>query len=260
MATISVDSARSLMLRHVSLLQTTAIPIENAAGYVLAESIFAPRDVSPFRASAMDGFAIRACDAPGTLRIIGESAAGSAFTGAVDIGSAVRIFTGAPLPVGADTVVPQERAQYDETTVYLAGAVATASNVREAAFDFKIGTRLLAAGLRLQSKHIALIAAAGIDSVSAVRPPCIGILATGTELLTPGAPATTFQIYDSVSYGLAAAVQEWGCDSLRLGPLADDSEVISTAVNDALHNAELLVVISRCGPSRMKRICGHWQP
>jgi len=195
----------------------------------------------------MDGYALRAADlaagpAIAHCKVVGQSAAGHPHAGAIGAGEAVRIFTGAPVPQGADWVVPQERTHREGTALFIDDQPQRAANIRAVASDFRAGERLIAAGTRLNARHVALIAAAGVPALNVSRAPRVGLLATGSEILAPGAPAGPHQIYDSVTFGLAAMIEGWGGHALRRGVSPDEDDAVAAAVTQALDDADLLVI------------------
>jgi len=240
----TVDSARARMRGAVQALDIESVPLLGAAGRTLAETLAAARDQPPFRSSAMDGYAVRSADLNGeSLNVVGQSAAGSAHAGTVARGEAVRIFTGAPVPPGADSVIPQEFTRRDGNTLDVDVSAKPARNIRRAAIDFGAGDPLIEAGTRLNARHIALLAAAGIAAVKVRRVPRIALLATGTEIAAPGTPAGPYQIYDSVTFGVAAMIDTWGGQPLHAAPSPDDDEAVSAAIGAALAVADLAVIV-----------------
>jgi molybdopterin molybdotransferase len=225
----SVEEARALMLDGAAALGVETTSLAEGSGRTLAQPVIAQRSQPPFDASAMDGWAVRAADCPGRLRVVGESAAGRAFEGSVGAGEAVRIFTGAPIPRGADAVIIQEEARRDgdEVTVPVAGH---ARHVRPTGQDFKAGDILLERGVRLDPWRLALAASAGAARLTVSRRPRIAILSTGEEVVEPGAAAGPFQIFNSGSTALAALVRAWGGEPLVLEPVGDDLEATKAAV------------------------------
>jgi molybdopterin molybdotransferase len=205
MSLLPVDDAIAAILRRVAAPSEEVVPIEQAAGRVLIRRVVAAHNQPPFNASAMDGYAIRAEDvvAGQSLRIIGMSQAGAGYGGALGSGEAVRIFTGAPLPEGADTVIMQEESQVAGDTVSFTVAARKGHSVRPIGNDFAIGQELIAAGQRLTPMQIAVVAAANRAEVAVARRPRIALLATGDELVRPGQPLGPDQIVASNSYGLA---------------------------------------------------------
>jgi molybdopterin molybdotransferase len=229
MKLLTVEDARSRMLASVARLDSDVVPLGAALGRVLARDVLAARDQPPFPASAMDGWAVRACDGPDRLRIVGESAAGHGFTGRLGPGEAVRIFTGAPVPAGADAVVIQEDATRDGEHVVVP-AVGEPRNIRPAGQDFTAGTRLLTAGTRLDAWRLSLAAAAGRARLEVARRPSVIILSTGEEIVPPGSAPGPFQIFNSGTTALAALIAGWGGEPLALAEVGDDVEAIAAAL------------------------------
>lgn len=237
MALLPVTDARARLLAAVDgPTAMERVAIGEAHGRVLAEDVAALRTQPPFAGSAMDGYAVRAADlAPGvTLAVIGASQAGRSFAGRVEARQAVRIFTGAPLPEGADTILIQENAEG------VGGPVITARQseprgrfVRPAGLDFKAGDRLLTAGMRLDARRLALAAGMGHAALSVRRRPLVGILATGDELVLPGAPCGPDQIIASNGYALAALIRDAGGEPLDLGIAADTLPALHAAFDQA---------------------------
>lgn len=239
---LSVSEARDTILDGVSRLGAETVDLEAASGRTLAEPVVAPRDQPPFDASVMDGYALRAADTPGKLRIAGESAAGAAFGSALGQGEAVRISTGAPLPKGADAVLAQEEASVESGTLD-APRVEARRYVRARAGDFHAGETLVADGRVIESGTVALIAGAGAVHVQVAKRPNISVLCNGRELVLPGDAARDDQIFDSASYGVASLARAWGADARRSPPLPDDAEVITSAVKRELGRCDVLVFI-----------------
>lgn len=210
---------------------------------MLAEPIVAARAQPPFDASAMDGWAIRRADyAPGrALAVAGESAAGKAYPRPVQAGEAVRIFTGAPVPAGADLVVIQEEATREGETVRFQAGETPKSNIRSAGGDFQAGEVLLVAGVALDPWRLTLAASAGLARVPVARRPRVAVLATGDELVPPGATPRPDQIFESGSFALAALIGAWGGEAVRLTAAADDAAAIAAAVASA--EADLIVTV-----------------
>jgi molybdopterin molybdotransferase len=212
----------------------------------LAEAIHARRTQPPFDASSMDGYAVIAADTgPGvTLTLIGEAAAGRAFAGRVGTGETVRIFTGAPVPDGADAVIMQEDVERDGTRVTLSAAVTAGRFVRRAGLDFETGRPLLAAGTRLDFRTVSLAAAANHPTLPVVRQPLVAIIATGDELVSPGETPGPDQIVASNGFGVAALVERLGGRVLDLGIVPDNNEAIARRVGDAIAaKADILVTL-----------------
>ncbi len=223
------------------------LPLARCAGRVLAADVAALRTQPPFANSAMDGYAARADDLqPGKeLRVIGESAAGRGFSGAVAPGETVRIFTGAPLPEGTDAILIQEHAEgVDGPVIRVTKAAARGQFVRAAGLDFGSGEVLLAAGRRLDSAALGLAAAMGHPELPVRRKPVVAILATGDELVLPGEPVGPDQIVASNSYALAALVEQAGGTALDLGIARDNHPDLAARIEAAkAANADVLITL-----------------
>ena len=243
MKNLPVEEARVRVLRDAAPGPTEQIPLMQGFGRVLAEDIKASRDQPPFRASAMDGWAIRSADAMDSevsLKIAGESAAGHGYEAELQPGEAVRIFTGAPVPDGADHVVIQEEATREGDTVRL-GPFAYPRNIRAAAGDFAAGDILLHKGMRLDPWRLSLAASAGGATLPVAPRPRVAILATGEELAPPGSTPGPWAIFESNSQGLTAWAQALGAEVERLETSGDNEDAIAAAV--AGTKAELVVTV-----------------
>lgn len=241
---LSLEEAHARLLAAAAPLPGIELPLADAAGLVLAQDVAGLRTQPPFDASAMDGYAIRFNDLPGPWRVVGESAAGARFVGTVDCGEAVRIFTGAPLPAGTDTVLVQEDARREGTDLRLAGSGPDEAgrHVRPAGLDFGEGEPLLRRGARLTAAKLAL-AAAGGHAVLRVHPrPRVALLSTGNELVAPGAVPGPDQIIDSNGVMLRALVGGVGGDAVDLGIIRDDIDAVMVAIESA-RGADVLVTI-----------------
>lgn len=237
-----VAEARAAMLAAARALPSEEIALSNALGRTLAAPVRALRAQPPFVASAMDGYALRAADTPGALRVIGESAAGHAFAGAVRAGEAVRISTGAPIPAGADAVLIQEEARIEGDRLHC-GAVVLGTHIRSAALDFAANDIVLDAGRYLDPIALAVAAAAGAAAVRAMRQPRVTILCAGDEIATPGASARDDQIFESCSFAVSGMAAQWGAFTTRAEALPDDLRAIARAAEDALHTSDLVVFV-----------------
>ncbi len=236
---LPVDDALHRLLDDVTALPAERVPVGEAAGRVLAATIEARRTQPPFPASAMDGYAVRAADIADqstALTVIGQSIAGKRFAGSVEIGQAVRIFTGAPVPDGADAVLLQEDAEPDEDgrTIRAREAVAPGRHIRAAGLDFRAGDVLLPKGRVLDAAALSLAAAGNHPVLSVVRAPLVAILATGSELLPPGSEPGPDQIIASNGYGVAALARDVGARVLDLGIAPDDRDVLADRIRDAI--------------------------
>lgn len=244
MKLLTVDDARARMLAEISVLEPEAVAIQDSIGRVLAEDVAAVRDQPPFAASAMDGWAVRSGDTPGTLKIVGESAAGHGYAGVVQSGEAVRIFTGAAVPAGCDAIVIQEDVTRDGDTVSVPLTKA-ANHLRPAGGDFQAGATLLTRGTRIDPWRLSLAAAAGRAELQVARRPKVALFSTGEEIIEAPTRPGPFQIYDSGSRALEALVTGWGAEARRARPVKDEME----ATVDALRHAEADLVVTVGGAS-----------
>jgi molybdopterin molybdotransferase len=245
---ISVDEALGRVLRSVAEpVSAERVGIAEAAGRTLAADLAALRTQPPFAASAMDGYAVRAADlaaVPARLTVSGRSVAGSGHAGPVGPGEAIRIFTGAPVPPGADSIVVQEDTDLGEPLVEIREAPVPGRFIRPAGLDFREGEVLLRAGERLDARRLALAAAMGHAELPVRRRPRVAILATGDELVRPGEPAGPDQIVASNPYALRAIVERAGGEAIDLGIARDTVEDLNRAIGTALGSgADLLVTL-----------------
>ena len=239
---ISVEEALARIFDLVTPVEHDDIPLRYAAGRVLRAPVAARRDQPPFVASAMDGYAIAGQACPGQkFNIIGEAAAGTHFPGTVSAGEAVRIFTGAPIPEGADRVIIQEDVERNESSILVTGTPEASTYVRPAGADFKAG-HSLDAPRRLGPADIALCAAMNVPVLQVTRRPEVAIIATGDELAPVGATAGPDQITASNALGLAALVRGAGARA-RILPIARDTEDSLNATFDRAQTADLIVTI-----------------
>jgi molybdopterin molybdotransferase len=244
MALLSVSEALARVLDGLTPLDAEHVPLDDAQGRVLAEDLRALLTQPPFDASAMDGYAVRGEDVatlPASLRLIGEAAAGAGFGGKVGRGEAVRIFTGAPVPEGADTIVIQEDVDADGATITVKAAEHY-RHIRPRGQDFKEGEVLLRAGTELKPRQLMLGAAMNHASLPVRRKPKVAILATGDEVMPPGTELAADQIVSSVPAGLAALVRAAGGEALSLGIAKDDPDSLATLAR-AGSAADILVTI-----------------
>jgi len=242
---ISLEEALEKVTGGVEPLTTELVSIAEAHGRVLAEDVESRFTQPPAAVSSMDGYAVIATDTqttPASLNLIGESAAGGSYDGIVKSGQTVRIFTGAPLPKGADAVVMQENTERDDDTVKILEGVGQGNFIRSAGMDFKQGEILLPKGRRLSARDIGLAAAMNRPWLTVARRPRIAILATGNEVVMPGDPVGPNQILSSNSLSLAAMVRAFGGEPLNLGIAKDDENSLQLMVAGA-EKADLLITI-----------------
>ncbi len=239
------DEALALIDARVAPLERESVPLAEAAGRTLAAPLLARADAPPVATSAMDGYAvIHAATQPGVpLVVIGESRPGARFAAGVSAGQAVRIFTGAALPPGADCVIMQEYAERSGAQVRFAPGYGPARYVRAAASDFAAGDMLLPAGTWLSPRAMVAAAAADRAELLVVRRPCLAILSTGDELAAPGmAYPTPGLIPDSVSFGVAALAQEAGAAVVHRQRGGDELPQLKAMAAEALAVADVIVI------------------
>jgi molybdopterin molybdotransferase len=243
-----VDAYLAEILAAIRPLAPRELSLEDADGGVLAEDITAQWPLPPFDNSGMDGYAVRAADtaaatadAPVTLPVAGEVAAGDTREHQLAPGSCLRIMTGAPLPAGADAVVPVELTDGGITQVAIGAAVTAGDSIRRAGGDAAPGDALLAAGIRLGPAPLGLLAATGRASVLARPRPRVTVLSTGNELAAPGTPITRGRIWESNSFMLASAARRAGAVAYRQPSVPDDAGQVLAVIEDAAGRADLLV-------------------
>lgn len=265
---ISVEEALERILGYVSVLEPEERPLLEARGQVLAEDVAGAFDIPPLDNTAMDGYAVRAADTEGAspdspveLRVIGEVAAGYLFAGEVGAGQAVRIMTGAPVPAGADTIVPFEETDEDRHGLHgapqkahpLAGTVrvfkeaAPGANIRRTGEDVRRGQVILRRGSVVRPAEIGVLASLGRTTARVIRRPVVAILSTGDEVVPPGEPLGPGKIYDSNASSVAALVMRCGGVPRLLGVAQDTVEALTEKVRSGL-DADML--ITSAGVSR----------
>ena len=229
------------------VLSAENIGLSLCVGRTLARDVAALRTQPPFAASAMDGYALRAQDlaaTPREIEVIGTSAAGRGFAGKIDAGQAVRIFTGAPVPEGADAVLIQENTRIENGRVIALQGAPAGHNIRPPGLDFLAGQALLRAGQRLGPAAVALAAAMNHVELPVVRKPRVAILATGDELVAPGSPIGPAQIVASNGFAVAAYVEQAGGEAIDLGIAGDTFESLQAGLRRArAAESDVLVTI-----------------
>ncbi|MDX8511507.1 molybdopterin molybdotransferase MoeA [Mesorhizobium captivum] len=248
MALVPVAEALERLLDGATALPGESVPLADAADRVLTEPVVALRTQPPFNASAMDGYAARFADVgsvPARLSVIGMAPAGRGFAGTVGEGEAVRIFTGAPVPEGADTIVIQENVRdLGGGQIEVTEPTSAGRNIRRAGLDFLHGDVLLEKGRLLDPAALSLAASANHPSLTVVRRPLVAIIATGDELLPPGSELGPDQIISSNAYGVVAAARSVGARALDLGIAADRHDAIAALVGKAVEaGADVIVTL-----------------
>lgn len=248
MALVPVAEALERLLDGAAPLAGENVSLFEAVDRVLAEPVVALRTQPPFNASAMDGYAVRAAEVasvPSKLSVIGMAPAGRGFDGSVGERQAVRIFTGAPLPEGADTIVIQENVRdLGGGEIEVVEPTAEWRNIRRVGLDFSKDDVLLEKGRLLDPAALSLAASANHPAVTVVKRPLVAIIATGDELLPPGSELGPDQIISSNAYGVAAAAQSVGARALDLGIAADRKDAIAALVKKAVAaGADVIVTL-----------------
>ena len=244
----SVDDHLSLVLDTVQLLAPMDLPITDVNGLVLAEDVMASMPLPPFDNSSVDGYAVRladlegaAEDSPAELRVVGDIAAGSVYEGILEPGTCARIMTGAPVPHGAEAIVPVEWTDGGIESVRITRAPERDANIRVLGSDVATGDVILKAGSTLGPRQIGLLAAVGQVHAPVHPHPRVVVLSTGSELVEPGSPLGPGQINDGNGPSLTAAVNALGATGIRVGIVGDDPQGVLDAIEDQLIRADMVV-------------------
>jgi molybdopterin molybdotransferase len=241
---LPVEEALAIILGRVPPIQAETVPLGEAHGRVLAEPLIATHHQPPFDASAMDGYAVRAADVKEGvwLQVVGKSQAGSRFSGVMGSGEAVRLFTGAPVPEGADTVVMQEEAVREGERVRFTAPARLGHSIRPRGNDFASGQVLIERGTRLAPMHILGAGSANAATLVVAQRPTIAILATGDELVVPGTPLGPDQIVTSNSVGLGAMFSPYAEIITDHGIASDDTETLNARLQEVFADEPDIVV------------------
>src|SRR5262249_34525318 len=236
---------RLIEQRIVPIAETERVPLHGARGRVVADDVKAPVDLPPFDNSAVDGYAVRHTDlrpdSDTTLAIMGRLTAGARAPAAIKRGQAIRIFTGAPMPAGADTVFMQEDVTVNGDQVTVPKGLKLGANRRLAGEDAPAGTVVLPAGTVLEVQHIALAAAVGLTEIAVRRRLKAAVFSTGDEVVEPGTARGGASIYDANRFLLTELLERLGATVTDLGILADDPEKLSRALREAAIAHDLIV-------------------
>lgn len=246
MSLMSYDAALAILLKDLPVQSIEEVGLLEARTRVLAEPIIAPRSQPPEALSAMDGYSVIASDVAqvgARLDVVGEAPAGGRYNGTVKAGQAVRIFTGAPVPTGADAVIIQENVSRDGDVIIVSDPLSATRNVRLAGIDFAKGDVLLSAGDQLTAERLALAAAANVSKLTVARKPKVAVFSSGNELVEPGGVLQPGTIVNSGSYAVAALAETWGTD-VRVCPiLPDNVEGTIAAIEPYLETVDVMVTI-----------------
>jgi molybdopterin molybdotransferase len=237
---ISLQEAQALIVARVQPLASEPVALDQAVGRVLAEPARALVDLPPFRSSAMDGYAVRSADTPGTLPVAFRIAAGLPAPRPLEAGEAMAIATGGVVPDGADAVIPHEHVVEHDNRVEISNSVASGANVRDVGRDVVAGGLVIEAGARLGPAQIGALAAAGVAEVVCARRPRATVLTTGTELRPPGSSLGPGEVYEANGVMLAAQLGAAGADVRRLEPVADNENAHRLALEQGLESDVLV--------------------
>ena len=237
---LTITEAQRLVLERVQPPPAERLPLEQAAGRVLAETALAVTDLPPFASSAMDGFAVRAADTPGRLPVVFRIAAGRPAPAPLGAGEAMAVATGGVVPEGADAVIPLEDVVERENEVEVSAPVEGGTNVRERGGDLGAGDPVVAAGAVLGPAQLGALAAAGVAEVRCGAVPRAAVLATGTELRRPGEPLGSGEVYEANGVILEAQARAAGATVERLAAVADDEEAHREAIARGLEHDVLV--------------------
>jgi molybdopterin molybdotransferase len=240
---ITVEEAKSLVEANTVVLQPVVTTLEDAAGKILAKAIYAPQNIPAFAQSGMDGYAIAFASIGKSIALDGEQAAGANLQTTVKPGTAVRIFTGAVVPEGADTVVMQEKAKLDNGFLQIDDAnLKEGDNVRLPGTEILKDALALPAGTKLTPPAIGFIAGMGIATVEVIPNPRVSIIVTGNELQKPGTEAIFGKVYESNSYALLAALRQLGINDVEVHQSEDDKEALTKILSETLAKSDMVLM------------------
>lgn len=240
---ISVSEAKQLVKQHTTPLLPKKVDLQSASGRVLASDIYAWQDIPSFQQSSMDGYAFIFDDVSGKLEIIGEMQAGTATQLSISKGQATRIFTGAPLPNGADTVVMQEKVSVENGLLTIQDEkLRQGANVRSKGAEVMNGSLAMSKGTKLTPAALGFLAGIGCEDVEVYPSPSVAIIVTGKELQKPGKPLSFGQVYEANSYSLKAVLAQLGVENIQLRQADDDLEELTQILSEALATNDLVLL------------------
>ncbi|MFV0253615.1 MAG: gephyrin-like molybdotransferase Glp [Beutenbergiaceae bacterium] len=248
MTPLTAQRYRDQLLATIEPTPRLAVDLSAAQGLVLAQDLHAREQIPPFTNSAMDGYAVRAADVaaasaqqPVHLPVVDDIPAGRTTALTLPAGTAIRIMTGAPVPAGADAIIPVELTDGGTSNVAIMRANQVGAHIRHAGDDLTTGELVLTAGTRLTARHLGAAAATGHGVVTVHRRPRVAVISTGSELMPPGTPLQHGQIPDSNSFVLAASAAETHCEVTRVGALVDDEAVFAQTLTDLAAEVDAII-------------------
>ncbi|PRY84556.1 gephyrin-like molybdotransferase Glp [Mongoliibacter ruber] len=240
---ISVKEAKSILQKNTPSSRIQVLPLEEVAGLRVAEPVFSPMDVPSFDNSAMDGYAIQWNNSQGSWQLEGEIAAGATTDSPLQEGKATRIFTGAPVPQGADTVIPQEWITIKDGEIsFDHDRFQKGDNVRLKGAQTKSGDKIMEAGTLLSPGGIGLLASVGVHRVPVMVPPTVGVILTGNEIKEVGQKLEFGEIYNANGPILNAYLQQVGIGKIEIITVKDNPDILRQAINKALASYELIIL------------------
>jgi molybdopterin molybdotransferase len=238
------DGQNHILSRIAEPVAPELIPVTRALGRVLADDVTAPLDVPPADNSAVDGYAVGSADIPASgvreLVVVADLAAGAVWSGTLAAGQALRIMTGAPMPIGADTVYPQEVVERHDDRIRV-GPIVKGANVRMRGEDVEAGAIVVEAGTVLRPQEIGLVTSLGAWQIAVRRRPRVALMSTGDEVAEPGTPRRPGQIYDANRFTLRGSVEQAGGDVVDLGIVPDDRETLRARLREATLGADIVL-------------------
>lgn len=240
---LSVVEAKNKVLANCSELSSFSLAIEHAVGYTLSENIYSKNDIPGFKQSSMDGYAIRLGDLQKKLIIQDELPAGSSKQISLHENACIKVFTGGPIPDGADLVIQKEWVHVEENKIQItAGFVEIGANIRMTGSDIKKGGLAFKKGVVISAMHIGYLASMGIQELSVIRKPSVGIIITGNELVQPGNELLPGQVYESNSFALKACLQKQHISNIQLYHVKDNLEATQAIISQALAENDVLLI------------------